>query len=154
MAQVEPKWEGVLPVRGLAKHFRCRWRDTIKNIATPSKRITAVSTPIITAMYVGSSCLAVDTGSSPPVEPFLSMKTSLCSGISVVEGPSVVKLPCATSETSRASDPFNYNMFLFSLSNFSTKISLSEVLRRRINIGKMEKRSCKYNKILGNRTFN
>lgn len=77
VAQVDPKCEGALPVIGLAKHLRCRCRETIRNIATASESITAVSTPITIAMYVGSSCFAVETGSSPSVAPFFSTKTSL-----------------------------------------------------------------------------
>ena len=50
VAQVDPRCEGAFPLTGLAKHFLCRCLDTIKNIPTASRRITAVKMPIITAM--------------------------------------------------------------------------------------------------------
>lgn len=95
---MDPKCEGALPVIGLAKHLRCLCRETIRNIATASESITAVSTPITIAMYVGSSCFAVETGSSPSAAPFFSTKTSLWIGDSVVGASSGVKLPCAISK--------------------------------------------------------
>lgn len=97
VAQVDPRWDGAFPVIGLAKHFRCLCLEMMRNIATASRRITAVSTPITTAMYVGSSCFAVETGSSPSAAPFFSTKTSLWIGDSVVGASSGVKLPWATS---------------------------------------------------------
>ena len=92
----------LLAPNGLAKFFLCLWRDTIKNIATARSRITAVRTPIITAMYVGSSCFAVDTGISDCCNVSLAKLRSFVRGASVDGGASGVKLPCATSAKKKA----------------------------------------------------